>query len=1143
MSAEREGSTAPSIHALRGVVLSYAALGVLWIFGSDYAIEHMVTTPSTRTTISVAKGFVFVFGTAALFYWLLARLARRDARSAEGEAIRAPESSMSFVAALFTMLALVIVAHDRGPDGARNVIAGVLLSLTALAVTVGARRFIGQGRSLSGAMRQRDEAQRRLHTLEVLEAFASATSDAIYVKDLDGKYIFVNEGAARFAGRRPEEILGRDDYAVFTKEVADKLRANDKKTIASRAAQLFYEQLEGATTLREIVSTKGVIEGPSGSAVAVFGMSRERSAYEREEALLRDRVALQERLSAIGEVVPGVLCTLVLDCDDRVRVSEVSESIAGLPGTAREAFAREDDFARSIERKDVAAMRTAASARTPWSFVTRFKHPTLGERWIATWAIPRTSRGAALEWNAFLMDVTDSKRAVLALRETEQQVLKLSLALEQSPASVMVTDTRGTIEYVNEAFCRVSGIASADAIGQNPRILRSGKTSTDTYAALWQALREGRSWTGEFVNRRPDGSEYIEFSTISPVRQLDGTITHYLAVKEDVTARRRNEAELEQHRHHLQELVAVRTAQLEDARVRAERANQAKSSFVATISHEMRTPLNTIVGLSYLLSHSKLRGVDAERVTRIEEATRHLLSTIDTVLDLAKIEAGRLDLVESDFSLPSLLEAVRRISAPMAEQKQLTLSVDCDDAPLLRGDATRLRQILLNLASNAIKFTERGSVQLVARCSREGEGAARVVFSVIDTGIGISREKLGLLFNPFEQVHDDSSRRVVGTGLGLSISKQLVEHMRGTIRASSEPGRGSTFTVELLLSVAKVTALALEPVRHDPNTGARARVLVVDDQRINCDVAEALLQSAGFEAESVESAAAAIERLARGGIDIALIDLQMPEMDGLELTRALRAAAATASLPIIAVSACAFEEDRAACLAAGMNAFVAKPIDAVTLFEAIARLLPRAGAAPAVTDEAQVDEQCFELDRALRSFAGNRSIFSLAAARFVDELSAGSAQRTALEGSDRAQLARACHRLRGTGGALGSALLVRLTTNVERLIRDGAADDALQVERAALLSALSALLSALSAELRKQHASDEPPPDPRRAGAVLASLAPMLRARDFEAASLCQRERGTLRAAYGASSVELLLAVQSFDYRRALALVEALVAQ
>jgi PAS domain S-box-containing protein len=291
-------------------------------------------------------------------------------------------------------------------------------------------------------------------------------------------------------------------------------------------------------------------------------------------------------------------------------------------------------------------------------------------------------------WHAIgiARDITQRKAA-------ETQLSKLALAVEQSPESIVITDLDTNVEYVNEAFVKNTGYSREEAIGKKPRILRSGKTPKATYDSLWAAMKQGLPWKGEFINKRKDGSEYAEFAIIMPLRQPDGRVTHYVAVKEDITDKKRIGEELDSYRHHLEDLVAKRTFELDVAKTLAEAANQAKSAFIANMSHEIRTPMNAILGLTHLLRRDGIDPTQAVRLDKIDSAGRHLLSIINDILDLSKIEAGKLLLETQDFALSAVLDHVRSMISDSAQAKGLSISVDSDSVPLwLRGDATRLRQ-------------------------------------------------------------------------------------------------------------------------------------------------------------------------------------------------------------------------------------------------------------------------------------------------------------------------------------------------------------------------------------------------------------------------------------------------------------------
>ena len=519
-------------------------------------------------------------------------------------------------------------------------------------------------------------------------------------------------------------------------------------------------------------------------------------------------------------------------------------------------------------------------------------------------------------------------------RMAEAGLRKFSLAVEQSPACIMITDTEQRIEYVNEAFVRSTGFTREEALGKNPGLLHSGRTSSSSYAELASALATGEVWRGEFINRRKDGSEYIEAAVIAPLRQPDGQISHYVAVKEDITEEKRLTEELDHQRRHLEVLVEQRTAELAEAKSLAEEANQAKSAFLANMSHEIRTPLNAISGMAHLIRRAGLPPDQSVRLDKLQAAGQHLLETINAVLDLSKIEAGKLTLDETPFRLGSIFENVCSILQEKADAKRLRLIAEVPRLrSLLSGDPTRLQQCLINYAGNAIKFTASGEVCIACHICDETNDSIFLRFEVRDTGIGIAPEVRQRLFSAFEQADRSTTRKYGGTGLGLAITARLARAMGGEVGVDSTPGQGSTFwfTARLL----KLSEEAAEPGdKQDEAVESELRihysgrrVLLAEDEPINREITVAQLEEAGLHVDTAEDGLQAVELASRQTYDLILMDMQMPNLDGLDATRRIRALPGRNTWPIIAMTANAFAEDRERCMEAGMNDFTSKPID------------------------------------------------------------------------------------------------------------------------------------------------------------------------------------------------------------------------
>ncbi|MED5617729.1 hybrid sensor histidine kinase/response regulator [Ideonella sp. BN130291] len=519
-------------------------------------------------------------------------------------------------------------------------------------------------------------------------------------------------------------------------------------------------------------------------------------------------------------------------------------------------------------------------------------------------------------------DVLHAKFAALneSLRERDARIRRL---VDANIIGIRIADADGRITEANAAYLDMLGYSHEDVAAG--RLNTNELTPPEYGAAEAQALKEletigrYRPFEKEYVRR--DGSRV---PVLAGGALLDPAVQSTVGFALDLTERRQAEAERE-------------------ARRAAELANRAKSQFLATMSHELRTPLNGILGYAQLLGmDSALSERQCRGINTIRESGEHLLSLINDILDLSRIEAGRIELCPTPVDLVALLRSVVEIVRVKADQKDLIVAFDvaADLPAMVLVDLRRLRQVLLNLLGNAVKFTDSGTVSLVARSEGGTEdGFSLLHIDVSDTGVGIKPEDVPAIFKPFEQV-GDVRRREAGTGLGLTITRALVRAMGGDIRVTSELGRGSRFSVTLRLQHADpIAPRAAERNGAARYEGRRRRVLIVDDVAQNRSLLSDFLAIAGFESLSAEDGQQGIEKARTFRPDLVVMDSVMPVMSGLEATRRLRQDPAFNGLPIIAVSANVSEDHRRKCLAAGADLYLSKPVRLPELASAIGQLL------------------------------------------------------------------------------------------------------------------------------------------------------------------------------------------------------------
>lgn len=515
--------------------------------------------------------------------------------------------------------------------------------------------------------------------------------------------------------------------------------------------------------------------------------------------------------------------------------------------------------------------------------------------------------------HSIIHDISDKKRVEYMLR-------LLSRAVEQNPVSILITNQHGNIVYCNPAFTNISGYEEEELLGQNPSILKSGYHDNDFYENLWNNLNEGKDWTGELRNRKKNGELYWEKAVISPILDSNGEITHYLAVKEDITKMKKM----------INSLIK--------AKEKAEESDQLKSAFLMNMSHEIRTPMNGILGFTELLKRPLLSGEEQkEYLEIIKSSGQRMLNTVNDIIEVSKIETGQIKLKLSPVDICKSVNEIYSFFKNEVANKGLELIAAFEAKnEIIETDPTKFNSILTNLIKNAIKFTDNGYIKV--GCRREND---ELLFFVEDSGIGIPENRQEAVFNRFEQADIGDSRVFQGSGLGLAIAKSYVEMLGGKIWVKSEPGKGSTFYF----------SLSYQPIKEDTSPenamgnsdieflkARRLTFLIADDEKDSDLLLSILLNEISDKILSASSGSEAIEICKNNpDIDVIMMDLKMPGIDGLEATKQIREF--NKNVIIIAQTAYAFLDDREKALEAGCSEYISKPYKEEELFRVINKAL------------------------------------------------------------------------------------------------------------------------------------------------------------------------------------------------------------
>jgi len=750
----------------------------------------------------------------------------------------------------------------------------------------------------------------------LLRSILESTPDFVVVKDYEGIYFTLNSSSASFLGKTVEEVIGKHDTAVFPPEVACEIIAKDRQIIETGIGATYEEELSNGKSRGTYLTSKAPWRDAHGKILGIIAITRNISDRKQAELALQTS---EERYRCLIKATSQMVWSVP---SDGIAIYE-NNAWNEFTGQTLEEY-QNGGWIEAIHPDDrlslAEAWATAVNTAGLYQQEFRLRRYDGEYRYTLTRGVPvLESDGSVREWVGICTDIHESKQAELALQLSEERFRKL---IEATSQIVWNTNAEGAFITDQPQWCAFTGQTFEEAKGWG-WLNMIHPENRESVAEKWSVALTNRTfYEVETVTRRYDGEYRYLMVRGVPILEADGNIREWVGANTDITERKQAELVLAQ------------------AKEAAEAASHAKSEFLANMSHELRTPLNGILGYAQILQRSKhLNEDERSRIDVIYQCGSHLLTLINDILDLSKIEAQKVELMTSDFHFPAFLQGVAEMCRIRAELKGIQFCYQlASELPVgIRADEKRLRQVLINLLSNAIKFTDAGQVTFTISYASEG----KIRFEVRDSGIGIPQEKLQAIFQPFEQA-GDRRRQTEGTGLGLAISKRIVELMDSTIHVQSEIGIGSIFWFDVNLPAAEEWVKTSQADDYGQIIGIKdqkPKILVVDDKWENRSVIHNLLTPIGFDVTEANDGEEGWQKILDFQPDLVLTDLLMPELDGFELIGRIRQSDAFKHIIIIVSSASVFESDQHRSIEAGGNDFLPKPVQAIALFQKLRQYL------------------------------------------------------------------------------------------------------------------------------------------------------------------------------------------------------------